>query len=147
MGADAYSAPQEIFLFQIIAGKMGLSHMEVVGIFLSTATRRYFTGDRGAKVMHSFLKNHIDPKGRSERENRECLRSIYESVASHTERLQDEEASRELLRRNLGRATETFLENRIIMKEFKDMNLDFQRILKEEEFRTFKRYGLVLSLQ
>ena len=101
MGADAYSAPQEIFLFQIIAGKMGLNHMEVVGIFLSTATRRYFTGDRGAKVMHSFLKNHIDPKGRSERENRECLRSIYESVASHTERLQDEEASRELLRRNL----------------------------------------------
>ena len=147
IGADAYSAPEEIFLFQIIASKMGLNHMEVVGIFLSTATRRYFTGDRGAKVMHSFLKNHIDPKGRSERENRECLRSIYESVASHTERLQDEEASRELLRRNLERATETFLENRIIMKEFKDMNLDFPRILKEEEFRTFKRYGLVLSLQ
>ena len=48
---------------------------------------------------------------------------------------------------NLERATETFMENRIIMKEFKDMNLDFQRILKEEEFRTFKRYGLVLSLQ
>ena len=67
--------------------------------------------------------------------------------ASHTERLQDEEASRELLRRNLERATETFMENRIIMKEFKDMNLDFPRILKEEEFRTFKRYGLVLSLQ
>lgn len=70
-----------------------------------------------------------------------------EKEASHTERLQDEEASRELLRRNLERATETFMENRIIMKEFKDMNLDFQRILKEEEFKTFKRYGLVLSLQ
>ena len=147
LGAHAHSAPDEFFLFQLIAGKMGSNHMEFVGIFLSTTTHQYFKGDSGTKVMHSFLKNHIDPKGRSERENRECLRSIYESVASHTERLQDEEASRELLRRNLGRATETFLENRIIMKEFKDMNLDFPRILKEEEFRTFKRYGLVLSLQ
>ena len=145
IGANAYSAPQEIFLFQIIASKMGLNHMEVVGIFLSTATRRYFKGDGGAKVLHSFLKNHIDPKGRSERENRECLRSIYESVASHTERLQDEESSRELLRQSLERATETFMENRIIMQEFKDMNLDFPRILKEEEFRTFKRYSQVLS--
>ena len=81
IGADGYSAPQEIYLFQIIASRMGLSQMEVVGIFLSTATRRYFKGDIGAKVLHSFLKNHIDPKGRSERENRECLHSIYESVA------------------------------------------------------------------
>ena len=86
IGADSYTAPQEIYLFQIIASKMGLSHMKVVGIFLSTATRQYFKGDSGAKVLHSFLKNRIDPKGRSERENRECLRSIYESVANHTER-------------------------------------------------------------
>jgi hypothetical protein len=86
IGADGYSAPQEIYLFQIIASRMGLNQMEVVGIFLSTATRRYFKGDIGAKVLHSFLKNHIDPKGRSERENRECLRSIYESVANHRER-------------------------------------------------------------
>lgn len=140
IGADGYSAPQEIYLFQIIASKMGLTHMKVVGIFLSTATRQYFKGDSGAKVLHSFLKNHIDPKSRSERENRECLRSIYESVANHTERLQDEEADRELLRQNLERATETFMENRIIMQDFKDMNLDFPRILKEEELRTFKRY-------
>ena len=140
IGADGYSAPQEIYLFQIIASRMGLNQMEVVGIFLSTATRRYFKGDIGEKVLHSFLKNHIDPKGRSERENRECLRSVYESVANHTERLQDEEADRELLRQNLERATETFMENKIIMQEFKDMNLDFPRILKEEELRTFKRY-------
>ncbi len=145
IGADKHSAPQEVYLLQIIAGRMGLNHMEVVGIFLSTATRRYFKGDGGAKVLHSFLKNHIDPKGRSERENRECLRSIYESVASHTERLQDEEVNRKILRQSLERATETFMENRIIMQEFKDMNLDFPRILKEEEFRTFKRYSQVLS--
>ena len=106
IGADGYSAPQEIYLFQIIASRMGLSQMEVVGIFLSTATRRYFKGDIGAKVLHSFLKNHIDPKGRSERENRECLHSIYESVAI----------------------------------QFKDMNLDFPKMLKEEELRTYKRF-------
>ena len=119
---------------------MGLSQMEVVGIFLSTATRRYFKGDIGAKVLHSFLKNHIDPKGRSERENRECLHSIYESVAIHTERLQDEKDDQDLLRQNLAHATETFMENRIIMKEFKDLNLDFPKMLKEEELRTYKRF-------
>ncbi len=140
IGADGYSAPQEIYLFQIIASRMGLNQMEVVGIFLSTATRRYFKGDIGAKVLHSFLKNHIDPKGRSERENRECLHSIYESVAIHTEKLQDKEADQELLRQNLAHATQTFMENRIIMKEFKDMNLDFPKMLKEEELRTYKRF-------
>lgn len=140
IGADGYSAPQEIYLFQIIASRMGLSQMEVVGIFLSTATRRYFKGDIGAKVLHSFLKNHIDPKGRSERENRECLHSIYESVAIHTEKLQDEKDDQDLLRQNLAHATETFMENRIIMKEFKDLNLDFPKMLKEEELRTYKRF-------
>ena len=140
IGADGYSAPQEIYLFQIIASRMGLSQMEVVGIFLSTATRRYFKGDIGAKVLHSFLKNHIDPKGRSERENRECLHSIYESVAIHTERLQDEKDDQDLLRQKLAHATETFMENRIIMKEFKDLNLDFPKMLKEEELRTYKRF-------
>lgn len=140
IGADGYSAPQEIYLFQIIASRMGLNQMEVVGIFLSTATRRYFKGDIGAKVLHSFLKNHIDPKGRSERENRECLHSIYESVAIQTEQLQDKEADQELLRQNLAHATQTFMENRIIMQEFKDMNLDFPKMLKEEELRTYKRF-------
>ena len=45
------------------------------------------------------------------------------------------EADRELLRQNLERATETFMENQILIKEFRSMNLDFARMLKEEELR------------
>lgn len=37
-------------------------------------------------------------------------------------------------------ATQTFLENTILIKEFRDMNLDLARMLKEEAFRTFKKY-------
>lgn len=140
IGADEYVAPQEVFLFQIIAGRMGLNQMEVVGLFLTTANRRYFKGDIGAKVLHSFLKNYIDPKGKNERDNRECLRSIYETIAVNTEKLQDIETDRELLRQNLERATETFMENQILLQEFGHLKLDFVQMLKEEESKILKKY-------
>lgn len=141
IGADQYAAPQEVYLFQIIASKMGLNQMEVIGLFFSTSNRRYFKGDIGAKILQSFLRNHIDPKGKNEVDNRRNLYTIYETVANHTEMLQDIEADRELLRQNLERATETFMENKILMKEFHDMNLDFARMLKEEERMVFKKYA------
>ena len=50
------------------------------------------------------------------------------------------EADRELLRQNLERATETFMKNQILIKEFRSMNLDFARMLKEEELRVLKKY-------
>ena len=140
LGADEYAAPQEIYLFQIIASKMGLNQMEVMGIILSTANRHYFRGDVGSKVLHSFLKNCIDPKGKNEADNRRNLSIIYDTVAAHTEVLQDVEADRELLRQNLERATETFMENQILIKEFRSMNLDFACMLKEEELRVLKKY-------
>jgi uncharacterized tellurite resistance protein B-like protein len=140
IGADKYAAPQEVYLFQIIAGRMGLNQMEVMGLFLSTANRRYFEGDTGAKIFHSFLKNHIDPKSKKESENRANLRCMYETVACNTEHLQDIEADRELLRQNLERAMQAFLENKILIKEFSDMKLDFPRILQEEAQIVFKKY-------
>ena len=129
IGADRYASPQEIFLFQIIAGRMGLNQMEVVGLFLSTANRQYFKGDNGIKVFHSFLKNCIDPKGKNERDNRASLSCIYETIAVNTERLSDIEADRELLRQNLERATRTFMENDILIREFQDILvfLSFQK--------------------
>lgn len=140
IGADKDSAPEEAYLFQVIASKMGLNQMEVVGLFLSTANRRFFEGDAGAKVMHSFLKNYINPKAKNEADNRRNLSKIYETVAIHTERLPDVEADRELLRQNLSRATETFVENGILIKEFKNMGLNFLEMLKEEELKTFRKY-------
>lgn len=140
IGADGYAAPEEVYLFQIIAGCMGLNQMDVVGLFLLTATRNYFQGDAGARILASFLKNHIAPKSKTERANRESLRTIYDTVAKNTEVCHDEELDRELLRQNLARATETFLENELLMKEFADIGLNFATMLKEEEELIFRRY-------
>lgn len=140
IGADGHAAPQEVYLFQIIAGKLGMNQMDVVGLFMLTANRQYFRGDVGSKVLSSFLRHQIDPMGKTEKENRDNLRMIYDTIASHTERLQDEEADMELLRQNLAQATETFLENNILMNGFKRAGLDFARILKEEEMKVYLKY-------
>ena len=140
IGADGYSAPQEVYLFQIIASRMGLNQMDVIGLFLLTATRQYFQGDAGARILASFLKNYIDPKGKTERSNRENLRTIYETVAINTPVSQDIEVDKEILRQNLARATESFMENKILVKEFADVGLNFPAMAKQEELNVFKRY-------
>ena len=140
IGADGYSAPQEVYLFQIIASRMGLNQMDVIGLFLLTATRQYFKGDAGARILASFLKNFIDPKGKTDKNNRENLCTIYDTVASNTPISQDKEVDKEILRQNLARATEVFLENKILIKEFADVGLDFSIMAKQEEQNIFKRY-------
>lgn len=52
----------------------------------------------------------------------------------------DVDADCELLRQNLERAMQAFLENKILIKEFSDMKLDFRRILQEEAQIVFKKY-------
>ena len=140
IGADGYAAPQEVYLFQIVASKMGLNQMDVVGLFLQTTTRKYFAGDTGSRILASFLKNYIAPKAKSEMANRENLSTIYNTVASHTVVSQDEEFNREMLRRNLAHTTATFLENTILVKEFADIGLDFALMAKQEEMKIYKRY-------
>lgn len=142
IGADGYTAPQEIFLFQIIASKLGMNQMDVVGLFMLTANRQYFRGDIGSKVLSSFLRHQIDPMGKTERENRENLQAIYDTIAAHTPTLQNEETDKELLRKNLVQASETFLENKLLAKGFKRAGLDFFGILKEVEMRVFMKYTI-----
>lgn len=142
IGADGYAAPQEVYLFQIIASRMGLNQMDVIGMFLLTATHQYFKGDMGARILASFLRNYIDPKGKTEKDNRENLRTIYNTVASNTEMSQDTAVDKEILRQALARATEAFLENKILIKEFNDVGLDFTVMVKQEELNIFKRYTL-----
>lgn len=141
IGADSYSAPQEVYLFQIIASRMGLNQMDVIGLFLLTATRQYFKGDAGAKILATFLRNYIDPKGKTEKCNRENMRAIYETVANNTPVSQDVELDKEILRQNLARATETFIENKILINEFANVGLDFSVIAQQEEKNVFKRYS------
>lgn len=140
IGADSYAAPQEVYLFQIIASKLGMNQMDVVGLFMLTANRQYFRGDCGSKVLSSFLRHQIDPMGKTEKENRDNLRTIYDTIAANTSRLEDEAAGIELLRQNLIQATETFCQNDILMKGFKRAGLDLTRILKEEAMKVFMKY-------
>ena len=142
IGADKYAAPQEIYLFQIVAGRMGLNQMDVMGIFLACTTHQYFKGDMGARILASFLRNYIDPKGKTEKDNRENLRIIYDTVATNTEMSQDPEVDKEILRQTLAHATEAFLENKILIKEFNDVGLDLTVMVKQEEQNIFKRYTL-----
>ena len=140
IGADGYAAPQEVYLFQIVASKMGLNQMDVVSLFLLTTTRKYFAGDTGIRVFASFLKNYIAPKAKSEMANRECLKTIYDTIASHTEVSSDSKHDRDILRRNLAHTTSTFLENTILIREFADVGLDFAVMAKQEEQDVLKRY-------
>ena len=141
IGADGYAAPQEVYLFQIIAGRMGLNQMNVLSIVLLTTTHKYFQGAAGTKTFASFIKNFIDPKGKTEKANRENLRVLYDTVAQNTEISQDVASDQEILRQNLARATEAFLENSILMKEFEDIGVDFPAMLEQEELFALKRYA------
>ena len=140
IGADGCAAPQEIFLFQIIASKMGLNQMDVITIFMLGTSRRYFQGDTGNRVFASFLKNYIDPKTKSEKDNRLSLQYLFDTVARFTEISQDKNLDKEILRQSLDRAAETFLENKILIKEFSHVGLDFSLMIKQEEMNILKRY-------
>ena len=134
IGADGYTAPQEIYLFQIIASRMGLNQMNVIGLFLMTTTHQFFQGDIGSKVLKSFLENFIDPKKKGDEIWRQHLHTIYETVAMNTEN------DDRLLVQNLSKTTQALLMNKILVDEFSHVGLDFQCILEEEEKKVFKQY-------
>lgn len=140
IGADEYCSPQEVYLFQIVASKMGLNQMDIVGLFMLTATHTYFRGNIGAKVLASFLKNYIDPIGRTVSQNREGLRRMYETVAMKTERLDDQEAYCYLMHENLSKTTEALSENQILIDGFRCIGIDFLQLLKEQERRVYDQY-------
>lgn len=140
IGADEYCSPQEVYLFQIIASKMGLNQMDIVGVFMMTATHAYFRGDVGSKVLASFLKNYIDPIGRTLNQNRDGIRSMYETVAMNIEFHNDIDVYCQLLKDNLIRTTEALRENQILINGFRRIGIDFLQLLKEEEKFVFNQY-------
>ena len=105
------------------------------------SSSHFFIKPAASLFIASFIKNYIDPKGKTERANRENLRTLYDTIANHTETSQDAELDREILRQNLSRATEAFLGNTILTKEFNDVGVDFPAMLKQEETYVFKRYA------
>lgn len=140
IGADDYCSPQELYLFQIIASKMGLNQMNVVGVFLISTTHRFFQGDTGVKVLASFLKNVVDPKGKKNEDNIDNLRTMYETIADCTEWNDEKETYRQVLLQNLQRATEMLLENKILETEYRHIGVNFANLLKGLEISVYEEY-------
>lgn len=140
IGADEYCAPQEIYLFQIIAGRMGLNNMHVVSLFILYASDEFFKGLHSKIILNSFLKNYIDPIGKYYDENMKHIRIIYDTVARHSKRLDDAEKDRKQLEHNLKKATQVLLENEILVREFAKVRTNFERLLQVEEQRALLKF-------
>ena len=142
MGADGHSSHMEIYLLEIIASKMGISHMELVSLVLMTATRKYFSGDTGAKTLSSFLHNVIDPKGKNLRDNRDNINKIFDLIAENISQLRNAEEDRNAFTQAISSASELLFENALLDKEFKDLGIDFKRVLAEEREQAIRRWTL-----
>lgn len=142
MGADGHSSHMEIYLLEIIASKMGISHMELVSLVLMTATHKYFSGDTGAKALSSFLHNVIDPKGKNLSDNRDNINKIFDLIAENISQLRNAKEDRNAFTQAISSASELLFENALLNKEFKDLGIDFKRVLAEERERAIRRWTL-----
>ena len=140
MGIDGESSHMEIYLLEIIASKMGISHMELVSLVLMTATRKYFSGDTGARVLSSFLRNVIDPKGKSLRSNRDSIRKLFDLMAENVPHLQNEEEDKAAFVKAMNAATDLLMENSLLTTEFRAMGIDFETVLMDEREKAIRRW-------
>ena len=140
MAVDGVSAHMEIYLLQIIASKLGIGYLELVSLVLSTATRINFPGDIGPRTLNSFISNAIDPKGRPLQKNIENLRKIFDIMAENVPQLQNVEDDRHAFIKAMDSASGLLFENTLLEREFKDMGIDFKRVLTEERERAIKRW-------
>ncbi len=140
MGIDGHSAHMEIYLLEIIASKMGISHMELVSLMLMTATRTYFSGDTGSRALSSFLHNVIDPKGKNIRANRDNIRKIFDLMAENVPQHQNEEEDKAAFVNAMNTATNLLMENTILCNEFRTMGISFEQVLLQEREQAIRRW-------
>ena len=140
MGVDGQSTHMEIYLLEIIASKLGISHMEMVSLVLMTATHRNFPGDIGAKTLASFLHNVIDPKGKKLNDNRDNLKKLFDIIAENVPQLQNEEEDKAEFVKAMNAATELLMENSLLNSEFRSMGIDFETVLMDEREQAIRRW-------
>lgn len=140
MGIDGVSSHIEIYLLEIIASKMGISHMELISLVLMTDTRTFFTGDTGTRALSSFLKNVIDPKGKDLKANRENIKKIFDLMAENIPQLQNEEDDKTAFMKAMNAATDLLLENALLNREFHNIGIDFDTILMDEREQAIRRW-------
>ena len=140
MGIDGNSSHMEIYLIEIIASKLGLTHLELVSLVLMTAIRRNFPGDIGAKALASFLKNDIDPKSKSLCDNRNNIKKIFDLMASNIPQLHNEDEDRAAFVKAMNAATTLLTENTLLNNEFRAMGIDFETVLMDEREQAIQRW-------
>lgn len=140
MGVDGESSHMEIYLLEIIASKMGISHMELLSLVLMTSTRTFFYGDTGTRTLSSFVHNAIDPKGKSLRVNRDNLRMIFDLMAENVPQIQNEEEDKAAFVKAMDTATNLLMENSLLCNEFRSMGIDFETILMSEREQAIRRW-------
>ena len=140
MGADGNSTNMEIYLLQIIASKLGFSHLQLVSLVLSTANRRYFQGDIGLRTFNTFIHNVIDPKGKSLDKNVENLRTIFDDMAKNIPQMQNPDEDYEAFIQTMNKAVSLLIENTMLAKEFLTMGIPFESILAKERENAIKKW-------
>ena len=140
MGIDGQSTHMEIYLLEIIASKLGISHMELVSLMLMTATHRNFPGDIGARALASFLKNVIDPRGKNLRDNRSSISKMFDLMAENVPQLQNEEDDKAAFVKAMNTATDLLMENTLLCDEFRMMGIDFETVLMDEREQAIRRW-------
>ena len=140
MGVDGVSSHMEIYLLEIIASKMGFSHMDLVSLVLMTATHTFFSDDTGSRTLSSFLHNVIDPKGKNLRENRDNIKKIFDLMAENVPQLQNEEEDKAAFVKAMNAATDLLMENSLLCNEFRMMGIDFETVLMDEREQAVRRW-------
>ena len=140
MAVDGTSAHMEIYLLQIIASKLGIGYLELVSLVLLIATKCNFPGDVGCRALNSFVKNAIDPKGKTLQKNVENMREIFNIMAGNIPQLQNSDDDHHAFAHAMTSASELLFENTLLNKEFSDSGIDFEKVLREERERAIKRW-------
>ena len=140
MGVDGVSSHMQIYLLEIIASKMGFSHLDLVSLVLMTATRTFFSGDTGSRTLSSFLHNVIDPKGKNLRENRDNIKKIFDLMAENVPQLQNKEEDKAAFVKAMNAATDLLMENSLLCNEFRMMGIDFEMVLMDEREQAIRRW-------
>ena len=140
MSVDGQSTHMEIYLLEIIASKLGVSHMDLVSLVLMTATHTFFSGDTGARALSSFLHNVIDPKGKDLKSNRDNIKKLFDLMAENIPQLQNEEEDKAAFVKAMNKATELLMENSLLCNEFHSMGIDFETVLLDEREKAIRRW-------
>ena len=141
MAIDGKSSQMEIFLLEVIAGKMGVSRMQLLSLVLTATSRRNLPSDKGSKALNSFLKNIIDPKAKTLAENMENLRTVVNMMAAHIQR-HSPQTETDTFSHEMEAAAALLAENKVLNREFSSMGLNFKHTVMIECSQAVKRQCL-----